>query len=122
MTDRCGHCGRILSLNPSIATPLFTFYPDAPNLLGLTPGERAVLGELLRARGRSVPAWRLHEALQEQGPAGRPRTLGASSKSLHVTISHTRAKLRAAGFYDEWHKKFGDQAWALLEKYTGKLK
>ena len=33
-----------------------------------------------------------------------------------------RAKLRAAGFYDEWHKKFGDQAWALLEKYTGKLK
>ncbi len=33
-----------------------------------------------------------------------------------------RAKLRAAGFYEEWHKKFGDQAWALLEKYTGKLK
>ncbi len=33
-----------------------------------------------------------------------------------------RAKLRAAGFYEEWHKKFGDQPWALLEKYTGKLK
>jgi tripartite ATP-independent transporter DctP family solute receptor len=32
-----------------------------------------------------------------------------------------RAKLRAAGFYAEWHKKFGDEAWALLEKYTGKL-
>lgn len=32
-----------------------------------------------------------------------------------------RAKLRAAGSYAEWHKKFGDEAWALLEKYTGKL-
>jgi len=32
-----------------------------------------------------------------------------------------RAKLRAAGFYAEWHKKFGDEAWNLLEKYTGKL-
>ena len=32
-----------------------------------------------------------------------------------------RAKLRASGFYAEWHKKFGDEAWGLLEKYTGKL-
>ena len=32
-----------------------------------------------------------------------------------------RAKLRAAGFYVDWHKKFGDEAWAVLEKYTGKL-
>ena len=32
-----------------------------------------------------------------------------------------RAKLRSAGFYAEWHKKFGDEAWSLLEKYTGKL-
>ncbi|MDM8357986.1 TRAP transporter substrate-binding protein [Pandoraea communis] len=32
-----------------------------------------------------------------------------------------REKLRAAGFYAEWHKKFGDEAWATLEKYTGKL-
>ena len=32
-----------------------------------------------------------------------------------------RAKLREAKFYEEWKKKFGDDAWALLEKYTGKL-
>jgi TRAP-type C4-dicarboxylate transport system substrate-binding protein len=32
-----------------------------------------------------------------------------------------RTKLRAAGFYAEWHKKFGEEAWAVLEKYTGKL-
>ena len=32
-----------------------------------------------------------------------------------------RTKLRSANFYAEWHKKFGDEAWAVLEKYTGKL-
>jgi tripartite ATP-independent transporter DctP family solute receptor len=32
-----------------------------------------------------------------------------------------REKLRAAGHYSEWRKRFGDTGWALLEKYTGKL-
>ncbi|MFC5523240.1 TRAP transporter substrate-binding protein [Polaromonas jejuensis] len=32
-----------------------------------------------------------------------------------------RAKLRTANFYADWHKKFGAEAWAVLEKYTGKL-
>ena len=32
-----------------------------------------------------------------------------------------RNQLRQAGFYAEWRNKFGEEAWALLEKYTGKL-
>ncbi|MFT3720319.1 TRAP transporter substrate-binding protein [Pseudorhodoferax sp.] len=32
-----------------------------------------------------------------------------------------RAKLRDAGFYTEWKNKFGAEAWATLERYTGKL-
>jgi TRAP-type C4-dicarboxylate transport system substrate-binding protein len=32
-----------------------------------------------------------------------------------------RDKLRSAGFYSEWKAKFGDEAWAVMEKYTGKL-
>jgi TRAP-type transport system periplasmic protein len=32
-----------------------------------------------------------------------------------------RDKLRKAGFYAEWKAKYGDEAWALLEKYSGKL-
>ena len=32
-----------------------------------------------------------------------------------------RQKLISAGFYSEWKTKFGDAAWATLEKYTGKL-
>jgi TRAP-type transport system periplasmic protein len=32
-----------------------------------------------------------------------------------------RDKLRAAGFYSEWRTKYGDEAWGILEKSTGKL-
>ena len=32
-----------------------------------------------------------------------------------------RDELRKAGFYSEWKTKFGDEAWAALEKVTGKL-
>src|SRR5712691_2728003 len=32
-----------------------------------------------------------------------------------------REKLRSAGFYSEWRGKYGDEAWALLEKAVGKL-
>lgn len=32
-----------------------------------------------------------------------------------------RAMLSNSGFYAEWRKKYGDEAWAMLEKYTGKL-
>jgi len=36
-------------------------------------------------------------------------------------IAPFRDKLRSAGFYAEWKGKYGDQAWALLEKSVGKL-
>ena len=32
-----------------------------------------------------------------------------------------RELLRSAGFYTEWKTKFGDDAWAVLEKYAGHL-
>jgi tripartite ATP-independent transporter DctP family solute receptor len=32
-----------------------------------------------------------------------------------------RDKLRSAGFYSEWKTKYGDDAWAILEKSVGKL-
>jgi TRAP-type transport system periplasmic protein len=36
-------------------------------------------------------------------------------------VAPFREKLRSAGFYAEWKGKYGDQAWALLEKSVGKL-
>jgi tripartite ATP-independent transporter DctP family solute receptor len=32
-----------------------------------------------------------------------------------------RDKLRSAGFYSEWKKKYGEDAWAILEKSVGQL-
>lgn len=32
-----------------------------------------------------------------------------------------RDMLAKTGFYTEWRKKYGDEAWNILEKYTGKL-
>ena len=53
-------------------------------------------------------------------------SLSAELKGKGMTFNNTdpelfRSKLRAAGFYAEWHKKFGEEAWGLLEKFTGKL-
>ncbi len=36
-------------------------------------------------------------------------------------VAPFREKLRSAGFYAEWKGKYGEQAWALLEKSVGKL-
>ena len=36
-------------------------------------------------------------------------------------VAPFREKLRTAGFYAEWKGKYGDEAWALLEKSVGKL-
>jgi len=32
-----------------------------------------------------------------------------------------REKLRQAGFFNEWKQKYGDEAWSVLEKFTGKI-
>ncbi|RZS46679.1 TRAP transporter substrate-binding protein [Sphaerotilus mobilis] len=38
-----------------------------------------------------------------------------------VDVRPFREVLAKSGFYVEWQKKFGPEAWALLEKYSGKL-
>ena len=32
-----------------------------------------------------------------------------------------RQKLRQAGFFKEWKGKYGEEAWSVLEKFTGKI-
>ena len=46
------------------------------------------------------------------------------SKGLLVNepkLEAFRDTLIKSGFYEEWHKRFGEEAWAMLEKHTGKL-
>lgn len=51
----------------------------------------------------------------------RGKLEGAGLKFAEVDQAAFRKQLQAAGFYADWQKKFGPQAWALLEKYSGKL-
>lgn len=46
------------------------------------------------------------------------------SKGMIVNAPDTapfREALSKAGFYTEWKKNYGDEAWSILERYTGKL-
>jgi TRAP-type C4-dicarboxylate transport system substrate-binding protein len=36
-------------------------------------------------------------------------------------LSAFQEQLTRSGFYAEWKKNYGEEAWALLEKHTGKL-
>jgi TRAP-type C4-dicarboxylate transport system substrate-binding protein len=46
---------------------------------------------------------------------------GAGMKFNKVDAKPFREMLQKSGYYANWKKKFGPDAWALLEKYTGKL-
>lgn len=49
------------------------------------------------------------------------KDLEAKGLQFHTVDKEAfRAKLRQAGFFAEWKGKYGDEAWAVLEKYTGK--
>ena len=63
---------------------------------------------------------------QREDIAGLNATLETelSGKGLafnSVDNAKFREKLVSAGFYKEWQEKFGADAWALLEKYAGKI-
>ena len=36
-------------------------------------------------------------------------------------LASFRAALKTAGFYAQWQKTYGDDAWKVLEQYSGKL-
>ena len=40
---------------------------------------------------------------------------------MSVDPAQFRGKLGASPFYADWKKRFGDEAWATLEQYTGTL-
>jgi tripartite ATP-independent transporter DctP family solute receptor len=40
---------------------------------------------------------------------------------IKVDPAPFRAKLQAAGFYKEWRGRYGEEAWAVLEKFTGPI-
>jgi tripartite ATP-independent transporter DctP family solute receptor len=64
--------------------------------------------------------------VQRQDGAALSGTTEAELTALGMTFNRPnpgefRAELRKAGFYADWRRKYGEAAWSLLEKYTGKL-
>jgi TRAP-type C4-dicarboxylate transport system substrate-binding protein len=54
--------------------------------------------------------------------AGLQKDLTDKGMIFNTTTPESfRAQLTKAGFYKEWQGKYGNEAWALLEKYSGKL-
>ena len=56
----------------------------------------------------------------QPGP-GSARSRPRAWSSTRPTVKSFRDTLSKAGFYTEWRGKFGDEAMAKLEKYSGKL-
>ena len=51
---------------------------------------------------------------------GRPHLQGHGVRR-RSTRSRSAPSSKPAGFYKEWRGKYGEEAWAVLEKYTGKI-
>lgn len=73
--------------------------------------ERNINEEALRQRAETET---INASLQS--------TLEARGLEFHaVNNKDFRARLVASGFYNEWRKRYGDEAWSLLEAVVGKL-
>lgn len=84
--------------------------------------------EKLPAEVRGVVARHVNAAaIKERADVARlnaslQKDLSAKGMAFNQTTPDSfRARLREAGFYAEWKAKFGDQAWAILERSTKKL-
>jgi TRAP-type transport system periplasmic protein len=84
--------------------------------------------ETLPADMRAIAAKHINEAAVDQRrdveklEATQRTDLEAKGMAFHdVDKEAFRGKLRSAGFFAEWKKRFGDESWAMLEKYTGSI-
>ena len=117
---------------------LDTFARDVTDLVGWfgpeggsTSGLRAIPGE-----GTQVPIWMLGSSTggaQVAAALGLPVPPGftittevcthyyANGETYPVDLeAQVRAALQKAGFYGEWKGKYGDEAWAILERSVGR--
>jgi tripartite ATP-independent transporter DctP family solute receptor len=94
----------------------FWFLANRPAWEKLPPDLRAICARHINAAGMNERAdvAALNASLQKD--------LADKGMVFNQAKSATfRDKLRSAGFYAEWKGKYGDEAWALLEKHSGKL-
>jgi tripartite ATP-independent transporter DctP family solute receptor len=80
------------------------------------------------AKARPIIAKHLNQAALDMRADGirlnaslRPELTAKGLTFNDPKLGAFRERLIASGFYAEWKRKYGEEAWALLEKHTGKL-
>ena len=94
----------------------FWFIANQPSFERLPPDLRTIVSNAINDAG----------VKQREDIAKFNATVQADLQSKGLAFNRPapetfRAKLREAGFYDDWKKRFGNEAWALLEQASGKL-
>ena len=90
--------------------------PGQPPRLGAPAGgsaRRSWRSTSMPPPSRSAPTWR------SSMPASRTSSPPRAWQFNDPDPALFREALRKAGFYAEWKKKYGDEAWAILEKAVG---
>jgi TRAP-type transport system periplasmic protein len=94
----------------------FWFLANAKMWNGLPADVRDVIAKNLNAS-----AVEQREDIAKQNATFKADLTSKGMEFVAVDQRPFRAKLEAAGFYKEWRGKYGEEAWAVLEKYTGKI-
>jgi len=94
----------------------FWFIANQPSFERLPPDLRTIVSNAINDAG----------VKQREDIAKFNATVQADLQSKGLAFNRPapetfRTKLREAGFYDDWKKRFGNEAWALLEQASGKL-
>ena len=93
--------------------------PRQPPRLGAPArGRPRHRGASTSTRAARERARRRRQAQRQPAAGTRPRRAWSFNQPDPAPF---RDKLRKAGFYAEWKGKYGDEAWAILEKSVGKL-
>jgi TRAP-type transport system periplasmic protein len=94
----------------------FTLVSNKRNWNALPEDLRAIATKVFDAH--AIKQRTAHEVLNASLEA---KLKGAGMQFNNVDGKPFREMLQKSGYYTEWQKKFGPEAWALLEKYSGKL-
>jgi tripartite ATP-independent transporter DctP family solute receptor len=94
----------------------FWFLANGKMWNGLPADVRDVIAKNLNAS-----AIQQREDIAKQNATFKQDLTSKGMEFVAVDQKPFRAKLEAAGFYKEWRGKYGEEAWAVLEKYAGKI-
>jgi tripartite ATP-independent transporter DctP family solute receptor len=94
----------------------YWFLANRRALEALPPDVRSVVEKNVNAA-----ALRARDDTEKLNATVREELAGKGLTFNQPDLAPFREKLRSAGFYSEWKGKYGEEAWAILEKSVGKL-